>query len=153
MQRFDYVCLVMVLASMVTFMSLRATTGDVVASIVNPATTPPEVVEQVKERLGLNLPLWQQYWNYLTGMFGGDLGVSLVSKLPVTTLIANSAAYTVILALAAFVVAFGLGVPIGVIAALNKGGWFDRVSLALASFFLAIPNFVLALVAVLVFGL
>jgi len=153
LQRFAYAVLVLVLASIVTFMSLRVTPGDVVASIVNPATTPPEVVEQLKERLGLNLPLWQQYWNYLTGMFGGDLGVSLVTKLPVTTLIANSALYTVVLALAAFVVAFGLGVPIGVVAALNKGGWFDRLSLALASFFLAIPNFVLALVAVLAFGL
>ena len=152
-RRSAYAVLVLLLASIVTFLSLRVTPGDVVASIVNPATTPPEVVEQIKEQLGLNLPMWQQYWNYLTGTFTGDLGVSLVTKLPVTTVIANSASYTVLLALAAFVVAFGAGVPIGVAAALNRGGWFDRVSLAVASFFLAIPNFVLALVAVLIFGL
>jgi len=153
LQRLAYAVLVLFLASVVTFFSMRVTPGDVTASIVNVATTPPEVVEKLKEQLGLNLPIWQQYWNYLTGMVTGHLGVSLVTKLPVTTLIANSASYTVILAISAFFVAFGLGVPIGVIAALNRGGWFDRVALAVASFFLAIPNFVLALVAVLVLGL
>ena len=153
LQRSAYAVLVLFLASIVTFLSLRVTPGDVTASIVNVATTPPEVVAQLKEQLGLDLPIWHQYWNYLTGLFTGNLGISLVTKLPVTTLIAHSASYTIILALSAFLVAFGLGVPIGVLAALNRGGWFDRFALAVASFFLAIPNFVLALVAVLVFGL
>ena len=153
LQRVAYAVLVLILASMVTFLSLRVTPGDVVASIVNPATTPPEVVEQLKDQLGLNQPIWQQYVDYVSGMVTGDLGVSLVTKLPVTTVIANSAWYTVVLALAAFVVAFGIGVPVSVAAALNRGGWFDRFALAVASFFLAIPNFVLALVAVLILGL
>jgi ABC-type dipeptide/oligopeptide/nickel transport system permease component len=153
LRRVAYAVLVLFLASLVTFFSLRVTPGDVTGSIVNLSTTPPEVVAQLKDQLGLNLPLWQQYWNYLSGMFTGDLGVSLVTKLPVTTLIANSASYTIVLALSAFLVAFGLGVPIGVVAALNRGGWLDRGVLATASFFLAIPNFVLALVAVLLFGL
>jgi len=153
LQRVAYAVLVLILASMVTFLSLRVTPGDVVASIVNPATTPPEVVEQLKDQLGLNQPIWQQYVDYVSGMVTGDLGVSLVTKLPVTTVIANSAWYTVVLALAAFVVAFGIGVPVSVAAALNRGGWFDRLALAVASFFLAIPNFVLALVAVLILGL
>jgi ABC-type dipeptide/oligopeptide/nickel transport system permease component len=152
-QRIAYAVLVLILASMVTFFALRATPGDVVASIVNPATTPPEVIAQLKDQLGLNDPIWVQYLHYLSGMFTGDLGVSLVTKLPVTTVISNSAMYTVVLALSAFFVAFGLGVPIAVLAALNRGGWFDRFALAVASFFLAIPNFVLALVAVMVFAL
>jgi ABC-type dipeptide/oligopeptide/nickel transport system permease component len=152
-RRVAYAVIVLLLASVVTFFSLRVTPGDVVASIVNPATTPPEVVAQLKADLGLDLPLWHQYLNYLTGMFTGDLGVSLVTKLPVTTVIANSAWYTVVLALSAFVVAFGVGIPVGMMAALHQGRWFDRLSLACASFFLAIPNFVLALLAVLIFGL
>ena len=153
LRRMAYAGLVLFLASVVTFFSLRVTPGDVTGSIVNIATTPPEVIEQLKAELGLDLPIWQQYINYFTGMFTGDLGVSLVTRLPVTTLIANSASYTVILAISAVVVAVGLGVPIGVVAALNRGGWFDRFTLASASFFLAIPNFVLALLAVLVLGL
>lgn len=153
LRRVAYAVLVLFLASVVTFLSLRVTAGDVTGSIVNLSTTPPEVIAQLKEQLGLNLPIWQQYVNYVSGMFTGDLGVSLVSKLPVTTLIANSAVYTIVLALSAFVVAFGVGVPVGVVAALNRGGWLDRAVLATASFFLAIPNFVLALVAVLVLGL
>ncbi len=153
LRRVAYAVLVLFLASVVTFFSLRVTPGDVVASIVNPATTPPEVVEQIKDELGLNLPLWQQYWNYITGVFTGDLGISLVTKLPVSTVISNSAWYTMVLAAAAFVVAFGAGIPAGVVAALKQGSWFDKVTLAVASFFLAIPNFVLALLAVLIFGL
>lgn len=152
-RRVAYAVVVLLLASFVTFFSLRVTPGDVVASIVNPATTPPEVVAQLKSDLGLDLPLWQQYLNYVTGMFTGDLGVSLVTKLPVTTVIANSAWYTVVLALSAFVVAFGVGIPVGVVSALSQGRWFDKLSLAIASSFLAIPNFVLALLAVLIFGL
>jgi len=138
---------------MVTFFSMRVTPGDVTGSIVNIATTPPEVIAKLRDQLGLNLPLWQQYWNYLTGMFNGRLGISLVTKLPVASLISKAAPYTLVLAASAFTVAFGFGIPIGVIAALNRGKWFDRLVLSVASFFLAIPNFVLALMAVLVFAL
>ena len=66
------------------------------------ARTPPDVIERYKEELGLNLPIWQQYLHYMSGVLRGDFGTSLFDRRPVIDLIAEAAMYTVVLALAAF---------------------------------------------------
>lgn len=147
-----YAVLILFLVSIVTFLALRTTPGNVADSVLNPATTPPEVREQLREDLGLNDPLWQQYWDYISGVLTGDLGFSLTNRAPVTDLIADAGVSTLELAGAAFLLAFGVGVPVGVLAAVYRGSWFDGAVRVVASLFQAIPNFVLALVAVLVFG-
>jgi len=151
-KRVGYAIFVLFLASLVTYLALRATPGNVASSVLNPATTPPEVIAELRAELGLDDSMWQQYTDYASGLLTGDLGFSLVNRTPVSTLIGDSATYTVVLAAAAFALAFGLGVPIGVLAALNQDGWFDRLVRLVASCMQAIPNFVLALLAVLVFG-
>ena len=151
-KRIGYAALVMLLASIVTFAALRIAPGSAITSILDPARTPPEVIEQYKEELGLNLPMYQQYVSYMGGLFTGDFGTSLFDRKPVVDLIAAAAGYTVVLAVAAFVVAFGLGVPAGMLAALRQGGLFDRVVRFASSAFMAIPNFVLALLLVLLLG-
>lgn len=151
-KRVGYAVLIMFLASLVTFAALRVAPGSAVTAILDPARTPPEVIERYKEELGLNLPIWQQYVNYMANVLKGDFGTSLFDRRPVTELIADAALYTVVLAVAAFILAFGLGVPAGVLAALNRGGWFDRVIRWVTSAFMSIPNFVLALLLVAVLG-
>ncbi|MEI6372257.1 MAG: ABC transporter permease [Actinomycetes bacterium] len=151
-KRIGYAILIMFLASLVTFAALRVAPGSAVTSILDPARTPPEVIERYKEELGLNLPIWQQYVNYMANVLRGNFGTSLFDRRPVFDLIADAALYTVVLAFAAFVLAFGLGVPAGVIAALNRGGWFDRVIRWVTSAFMSIPNFVLALLLVAILG-
>ncbi len=151
-KRLGYAALVMLLASIVTFAALRIAPGSAITSILDPARTPPEVIEQYKEELGLNLPIYQQYLSYMGGLLTGDFGTSLFDRKPVVDLIAAAAGYTVMLAAAAFVIAFGFGVPAGMLAALRQGGWFDRSVRFASSAFMAIPNFVLALLLVLLLG-
>lgn len=151
-KRIGYAALVMFLASVVTFAALRIAPGSAITGILDPAKTPPEVIERYREELGLNLPMFQQYINYISGLLTGDFGTSLFDRKPVVDLIAAAAGYTVVLALAAFVIAFGLGVPAGMLSALHSGGWFDKAMRLASSFFMAIPNFVLALLLVLVIG-
>lgn len=152
LKRVGYAALVMLLASLVTFAALRVAPGSAVTSILDPAKTPPEVIEQYREELGLNLPLFQQYLNYVGSLLTGDFGTSLFDRKPVVDLILGAASFTIVLALAAFVISFGLGVPAGVLSALNQGGWFDRSMRFASSALMAIPNFVLALLLVLVLG-
>jgi len=152
LKRIGYAVLIMFLASLVTFAALRIAPGSAVTAILDPARTPPDVIERYKEELGLNLPIWQQYLHYMSGVLRGDFGTSLFDRRPVIDLIAEAAMYTVVLALAAFVLAFGLGVPAGVLSALHRGSWFDRIVRWFTSALMSIPNFVLALLLVAILG-
>jgi ABC-type dipeptide/oligopeptide/nickel transport system permease component len=149
-QRVAYAILVLFLVSIVTFVGLHVAPGDVTTSVLNPTTTPPEVIQALREQLGLDQPILVQYWNYLHGVLTGDLGLSLVDRVPVRTVIAHSAGYTVVLAVAAFVITFGLGIPLGAISAIRKGGIVDFIVRAFANLLLGIPDFVLALLLILV---
>ncbi len=151
-KRIGYAGLVMLLASIVTFAALRVAPGSAVTSILDPVKTPPEVIEQYREQLGLNLPLFEQYLKYVGDLLRGDFGNSLFDRKPVVDLVAGAAGYTVVLALAAFVIAFGFGVTAGMLAAIRQGGWFDRSMRFASSALMAIPNFVLALFLVLILG-
>lgn len=150
--RVGYAALVMFLASLVTFFALRVAPGSVTSSLLNPTTATPEAIAALEEKLGLGDPLFVQYGRFMSGLLSGDLGTSLVTRVPVAEIIAHSAGYTLMLALAAFVIAFGVGVSAGVIAAINKDSLLDRAIRTTSSFFLAVPNFVLALLLVLLFG-
>ena len=152
LKRIGYAILVIFLVSLFTFFALRVAPGDAITNLLNPATTPPEVIKEYQERLGLNLPIWQQYLAYAGGLLTGDFGISLVDRQPVLEIVLGAAVGTVTLALAAFVVAFGLGVPIGVLAALHRDSAFDRIVRAIGSFFNSVPNFVLALALIIVFA-
>lgn len=152
LQRVGYALLVIFLASLVTFAALRVAPGDAITSMLNPSTTPAEVIAEYRDRLGLDLPIWEQYLRYVGGLLTGDFGISLIDRQPVIEIVLNGALATVMLAVAAFIVAFGIGVPAGVLAALHKDSPFDRIVRAIGSFFNSVPNFVLALILVLVFA-
>lgn len=151
-QRIGYALLIIFLASLVSFAALRVAPGNAVTSMLNPTTTPPEVIAEYVEKLGLNQPIWDQYLKYVGGLLTGDFGISLVDRQPVLQIVLNGAMYTIILAFAAFIVAFGIGVPFGALAALHRGSAFDKIVRGISSFFNSVPNFVLALVLILVFS-
>lgn len=150
--RVGYAALVMFLASLVTFFALRVAPGSVTSSLLNPNTATPEAIAALEEKLGLTDPILVQYGRFMSSLLSGDMGSSLVTRVPIAEIIAHSAGYTLMLALAAFVIAFGVGVSAGVIAAITKDSLLDRAIRTTSSFFLAVPNFVLALLLVLLFG-
>ncbi len=151
-RRLGYACVVLFLVSIVTFVGLHLAPGDVATSVLNPITTPPEVIAAYRQQLGLDDPVLVQYWHYLHGILTGSLGMSPVERVSVGSIIAHSAGYTVILALASFLIAFGIGIPLGALAAIRKGRWVDALIRGLANLTLSIPDFVLALLLILVVG-
>src|SRR5580693_2440587 len=148
--RLGYAIIVIFLVSVVTFAALHASPGSVISSVLNVTTTPHSVVVAYERSHGLLDPLPVQYWHFISGVLTGNLGTSLVSNLPVAQIVKNSIWYTALLAGSAFLLTFGLGIPLGVAAAVTEGSLFDRVVRAVASVVLAIPNFVLAIAAVLI---
>lgn len=129
------------------FLMIHLIPGDPVRETLG-LTAPPELVAARRAALGLDDPLPVQYWRYLTGLFRGEFGTSLVSGTPVGDLIGDRLPATVQLAVLAFLVVIVLAVPVGmVMAVLTRGGrrrggelGFTSASVVLA----AIPEFLLA---------
>ena len=137
------------------FLMIHLVPGDPVRAALGP-TASPALVESMRESLGLNLPLWQQYVDYLQGLFTGDLGTSIVTRVPVIDIIAQRLPATASLALLAFLVAVIIGVPLGVaVAVATHRGRGRGLELGFASgsvFVSAIPDFLLGVALVYIFG-
>jgi peptide/nickel transport system permease protein len=136
--------------SIVAFALLRMS-GDLAQELAGERAT-AEQVEAVRVANGLDRPLPVQYLDWAQRALRGDLGVSLFSGEPAASLIAARLPVTATLALTSMALALALAVPLGVIAATRPNSWIDRVSLMLAVFGQAIPNFWFGLILMLVFG-
>jgi peptide/nickel transport system permease protein len=113
----------------------------------------PEVIEHYRALYGLDRPLHEQYGNYFAGILGGDFGFSLVDQRPVLAVIAEAVPATLELGLTALVVSIAIGIPLGIIAALNRNRPVDRFVMTFAVFGFSIPNFFLGILLILLFSL
>ena len=125
--------------------------GNPVDILVNPQADQAEIA-RVTAQLGLDLPLWQQYWIFLRGAFGGDLGSSFVAGVPAITLILERLPATLELALLAMLIAVTLGVPLGLIAGLKPESWIGRAIMAGSILGFSLPTFWVGLMLILVFS-
>ncbi|MDF2849064.1 MAG: ABC-type dipeptide/oligopeptide/nickel transport system, permease component [Oerskovia sp.] len=116
--RLGLLVLGLAVASALIFLSLRVLPGDV-AQLVGGTQASPEQVAALRESLGLNVPLWQQYLGWIGGLFRGDLGSSLLTGTPVVTELVSKAQVTVPLAAMSLTVALVVGIPLGVLSALG----------------------------------
>ena len=116
---------------------------------VDPA---PEVVDAMRRRLGLDLPIWTQYINYVTGILQGDFGTSFQDDHPVAEEIAKRLPRTIELILAATALSILIGVPLGILAALQHGKYVDRTLALGAGLMLSVPVFVTGTLMVLLFA-
>jgi peptide/nickel transport system permease protein len=96
-----------------SFLMIHLIPGDPVRGALG-ITAPQALVESTRAALGLDDPLWVQYVDYLRGLLSGDLGASMISKLPVADIIAQRLPATMELAVLAFVVSIAVAVPLGV---------------------------------------
>ena len=145
--------LVWVVASIV-FMALHLVPGDPAELLLSTGGVSPDpaAVAELRERLGLDLPLMTQYGSFLAGLLRGDLGSSLVDDYPVAQEIALRLPRTLELILAGTLLAVVFGMPAGTWAALHRGGAFDRISSGIAAVLLALPVIVVGTLLVLVFA-
>lgn len=135
----------------IVFLAIHLVPGDPAELLLSTGGSSPDpaAVAELRERLGLNLPLLAQYANFLAGLAHGNLGTSLVDDYPVLDEIALRLPRTLELILAGTVLAVLVAIPAGTFAALRPGGAFDRIASALAALVLAVPVFVVGTLLVL----
>ena len=149
-RRLALAALVVLGVVVLTFVVARVVPGDPAATWAGPRAR-PEQIERAREELGLDRPLPAQIGRYLAGITTGDWGVSLRTRRPVLEDIARRAPASIELVTVAMLLAIGVGVPLGLIAARWKGGFPDMVSRLVAIVGVSMPAFWLAIVLQLVF--
>jgi|SRR5690625_4778986 len=142
---------VLLVVSIVIFLIIHITPGNPASVILGEEATPAQIAE-LEESLGLNLPIHQQYFSWMAGVFQGDLGTSYFMNAPVTNAIANSIVPTISLAIFAQIISLFIAIPIGVLAANKRGSLTDSSMMVFALLGMSIPSFLLALLLVLLFG-
>lgn len=136
----------------IAFSVLRFAPGDPVLTILGDQAT-PEAVEALRDQLGLGGNFFTQYATFLGDAVRGDLGRSIVSGTPVSSIIAQSIVPTVSLVVLTGLMAFVMAVPVGLILAIRPYGWFSQLFRVVSSFFLSMPGFLLGLLALLYFAI
>ena len=112
----------------------------------------PEQIEQVRINLGLDQPIYIQYLNYIDQLSRGDLGKTIRGGQPVLEVIFQRLPNTILLATSAMMIAILLGVPLGFLAAYNKGTIFDTLIMVLAISGISMPHFWLGLILLFIFA-
>lgn len=136
--------------SMLSFALVSLTPGDAARQILG-TDAPPETYERLRHALGLDLPLYEQYWRWLTHVVSGDLGSSLFTGGSVTGAIGARLPVTLCLMFGALVVSLVVGLGLGVFSAV-RGGVLGRVVDGLALVGFALPNFWVAAMLVVIFA-
>ncbi len=134
------------------FLLLRIVPGDPARMILGEQATTASI-DALREQLGLNLPVGQQLWAYLVGVFTrADIGTSLVTDQPVLGLIASRVGVTLLLVGLAVVFTVLIAVPLALVAATHKDGALDHVVRIFPTIGMAMPAFWVGLILILVFG-
>ena len=138
--------------SLVAFVLMRALPGDFAQASAGTSTISAEALDTIRRNLGLDLPVWRQYLRWLAAALSGDLGLSFTTRRPVAAEIFPRLAVTAELTLIAGLMAGLMGVTTGLLSARLRGttDWIVR---GWNSLLLAVPNFVIATLIVLLFGL
>jgi peptide/nickel transport system permease protein len=136
--------------SIVVFFMVRAIPGDPAQLLLGQQAT-QEQVQQVRENMGLDKPVFVQYGIFLADALRGDLGDSIVTGRPVTTELFARFPATLELTAFAMLVAILVGVPVGVISAVKQYSWLDKVTSVLSLIGISMPIFWLAMILIVIF--
>lgn len=143
--------LTLLTVSMAIFFITSLLPGDAAQEALGQAAT-PETVAALREQLGLDQPPHIRYWNWLTGLLSGDPGQSMVSNMAVKDMIAERLPNSLALAALTAAVSVPLALLIGVVSAMYRGSLLDRVLSIMTLSMVAIPEFLVATIAVIVFA-
>ncbi len=134
----------------VTFLLTRVLPGDTASYFAGPAATPAAIAE-IRQKLGLDLPLPAQFWNYVVALVHGNLGTSLTTGQPVVKEIAARLPASAELTLCGLILALGIALPLGILAALRQGSWIDHLCRIVATAGVSLPVFFTGLLFVYAF--
>jgi peptide/nickel transport system permease protein len=122
------------------------------ALLLAPQNATQQEINQISQQLGLNVPVWRQYLNYLGDLLHGNLGYSYVQHEPALTLLTQRLPYTINLTLTALAITIVFGVGAGMIMALTRGGWGERLLMPVVLAGQAMPAFWTGILLILVFS-
>lgn len=134
------------------FLLIHLVPGDPVEVMLGETARPADT-EALRHALGLDLPIIQQWWQYLTGISRFDLGQSLHSKQAVMALLIDRIPATAVLSIASLIIAILIALPLGILAAVYKDSLWDRLAMVTAMLGVSIPNFVMGPLLILIFAL
>lgn len=143
---------VMGVVALFVFLLLRLTPGDPAAIIAGDMAT-PEQLERIRTTLGLNEPLYTQFFTWIGRLLQGDLGTSLISNVPVVRMIGSRLEPTLSIAICTIVLAIIVAVPLGVVAAWKHGSWVDRFVMGLSVLGFSVPVFVVGYILIQIFAI
>lgn len=144
--------LTLIVASVAVFALMSILPGDA-AQVALGTNATPETVAALEAQFGLDEPATTRYLEWVTGMLGGDFGTSYVTGAPITPVIVGSVQVTGILVVSAIILAIVIAVPLGTFAALEQRNWIGVTISALSQIGIAIPNFLAAIILVIIFSL
>ncbi|SDK93578.1 ABC transporter permease [Streptomyces indicus] len=130
-------------STLIIFLMMYALPGDPVRAMMGDQAYDPSVVASKRKELGLDLPILQQYWNYLSGLVQGDFGTQIASQQPIADVIARVFPVTIRLTIFAFAFVSIVGIGLGIIAGLRPDTLRDRGLLTLTLILVSMPSFVL----------
>lgn len=136
----------------IIFVIIHMAPGDPTSLYLHPEIE-PQAVENIRRQMGLDQPLWQQYFSWMRESCSGEFGVSFSENRPVREVIFEAIPNTLYLTATAFVLQLILGILLGTITALKRGTMFERLISSVLLFVYAMPGFWLAQIAILIFAL
>ena len=138
--------------TVIIFLFIRLLPGDPASAILGERAT-PESLARVREALGLDRPLPEQYWEYVSGLARGDLGSSFLTNRDVVDDFLQRFPATLELTLAAILFALALGIPLGMLTAKRRGSWTDNLGTVVSLIGISIPIFFLGLMLKFMFAI
>ncbi|MDI6894683.1 MAG: ABC transporter permease [Bacillota bacterium] len=151
LRRVGYTIIALYLLVTAIFFLFRLLPADPTATIVDPAM-PPETIAALRETFGLDQPPHVQYFMYMRNMLRGDFGSSFYYRRPAFDVLRDKVANTLVLAAAALIVSYGIGVLLGALLAWWRGRGVEIAGIVLSLFFRSAPEFWIAMLAVMLFS-
>ena len=137
--------------SFITFLLLYILPADPAVQIAGRSAT-PETVASIRAQLGLDQPLFVQYFNYLTNLLQGDFGRSYLQKSEVSTLIMSRLGPTLSLMICAIAIELLIGLTLGILAAMNRGKIVDKTLMVLSFIAVSAPQFIASILILYIFA-
>jgi ABC-type dipeptide/oligopeptide/nickel transport system permease component len=141
-----------ILVTIVVFLMLHLTPGDPAQVFLGDQHSTPEMLENVREQMGLNRPLHIQYLDYMWRALQGDLGRSLQNNIPVATQIMLRLPWTIELAVMAMFLTMFLGIGLGIVAALRHNTFVDTLAMTLALIGISLPVYWSSILLIILFA-
>src|SRR5882724_11636885 len=143
---------ILVLSSFITYSLGALSNSNPAATILGQDAATPAAVAHLNHVLGLDKPLVVQYWDWLSQAVRGNLGTSYFSQIPVSQSISQRLPVDLSIAVTAIILAVIIGGTAGTVAAIRRGGWFDRGLTIVCSAVSTLPAFVVGIILVVIFA-